>query len=86
MWIAASLKTMQTIKPGMTRWELLKVFTMEGGLSNRLHRTYVLRECPYIKVDVDFKAVGREGDLLWESPDDSIAAISRPYLEWSVMD
>ena len=85
-WITTSLKTMQTIKPGMTRQDLLKVFTTEGGISNRLHRTYVFRECPYIKVDVDFKPVGRERDLLWESPADSITAISRPYLNWSVVD
>ena len=44
---------------GMTRADLLKVFTTEGGLSTGLNRTYVYRECQYIKVDVDFEPVGR---------------------------
>ena len=45
-WIAASLRTMQTIKPGMTRSDLLKVFKTEGGISNRLQRTYVFPRLP----------------------------------------
>src|ERR1700680_1869213 len=61
MWVADVLKRMQTIKPGMTRVDLLKVFTTEGGLSTGLQRTYVSRDCPMFKVDVQFKAVGRPG-------------------------
>src|SRR6202049_1487418 len=60
-WVAESLKRMQTIKPRMTRTDLLKVFTTEGGLSTGLQRTYVSRDCPMFKVDVQFKAVGRPG-------------------------
>ncbi|MEI9974358.1 MAG: hypothetical protein WDO73_21310 [Ignavibacteriota bacterium] len=44
---------------GMTRHALLTVFAREGGLSTGLRRTFVSRDCPYFKVDVDFKAVGR---------------------------
>jgi hypothetical protein len=58
-WVAESLKRMQTIKPGMTRTDLLKVFTTEGGLSTGLQRTFVSQDCPYFKVDVEFEAVGR---------------------------
>jgi hypothetical protein len=32
-WIGDALRAMQTIKAGMTRADLLKVFTTEGGLS-----------------------------------------------------
>jgi len=91
-WIAASLKEMETIKVGMTRADLLKVFTTEGGLSTGLQRTYVYRDCPYIKVDVEFEPVGRPArDLngrvtLEEDRRDKITKISRPYLEWSIMD
>jgi hypothetical protein len=46
-WVADSLKKMQTIKPGMTRQDLLAVFTTEGGLSTREQRTYVSRDCQY---------------------------------------
>ena len=91
-WIAKSLKEMEQIKVGMTRAELLKVFRTEGGLSTGLNRKYVYRECPYIKVDVEFESVGRpprddRGRVtLVEADGDLIKKISRPYLEWSIMD
>jgi hypothetical protein len=91
-WIADSLREMQKIKAGMTRADLLKVFTAEGGLSTGLGRTYVYRGCPYIKVDVEFEPVGRpardaEGRVtLMEAADDVIKRMSKPYLEWSVVD
>src|SRR5215469_4830765 len=85
-WVAATLRTMQTIKPGMTRANVLKVFRTEGGISSRLQHTYVLRDCPYIKVDVRYRPVGQDEDLLREAPADIIVTISRPYLDWSVMD
>src|SRR5271165_229892 len=58
VWVAEVLKLMQTIKPGMTRKTLLTVFATEGGLSTGLRRTFVSRDCPYFKVDVEFQAVG----------------------------
>ena len=91
-WVAESLKLMQSVKPGMTRADLLRVFTTEGGLSTGLQRTYVYRECPYFKVDVEFEAVGRpprdvEGRVtLVESEADTIKTISKPYLQFSVLD
>ena len=83
---------MQSIKPGMTREALLKVFTTEGGLSTGLHRTYVYSECPYFKVDVQFQAIGRpdrDGDgrvTLIEDRHDIIVKISQPYLQFSTVD
>lgn len=92
VWVAEALKRMQTVKPGMTRTDLLKVFTVEGGLSTGLRRTFISRECPYFKVDVEFKAVGRpdrdaDGRVtLVEGNRDIIVKISRPYLQFSVAD
>jgi hypothetical protein len=80
-WIAGALQSMQTIKVSMTRADLLKVFTTEGGLSTSSWRTYVYRQCPYIKVDVKFEAPSRE-----ELPTDKIVEISRPYLNWTIAD
>jgi hypothetical protein len=80
------LPWIQDVKPGMTRKDLLRVFTTEGGLSNRSRRTYVLKPCPYIKVDVEFTPATNEEDRLTEMPEDKIATISRPYLEYSIMD
>jgi hypothetical protein len=81
-WIADSLKTIQTIKVGMTRADLTKVFTVEGGLSTTSQRTYVYQQCPYIKVDVTFEASSHEE----ERPSDKIIKISNPYLAWSISD
>jgi hypothetical protein len=81
-WIAEVLNATQTIKPGMTRADLMKAFTTEGGLSRTSRRTYVYRHCQYVKIDVKFAASSRDEEL----PTDEIAEISRPYLAWSVMD
>jgi hypothetical protein len=91
-WVEAVMERMATIKVGMTRADLLKVFTTEGGLSTGLSRTYVSRDCPYFKVDVEFEAVGRpdrnaDGRVtLVEDPADRIVKVSRPYLQRVVMD
>jgi hypothetical protein len=84
--VALWLREMQTIKVGMTRKQVLDVFTTEGGLSSRTWRTYVYRRCPYIKVDVEFNPVGNESDMLDERPEDVVTKISRPYLQWAIMD
>lgn len=91
-WVKNSLSKIETIKVGMTRGQLLEIFTTEGGLSTGLQRTYVYRECPYIKVDVKFTATGRperdkEGRVtLQESNKDIIQSISVPYLQWTIAD
>jgi hypothetical protein len=91
-WVGSVLRWTHYIKPGMTRNDLLKVYTTEGGISTSTRRTYVLKGCSYIKVDVEFKAVGRpqrdqEGRVpLVQDGRDIITHISRPYLEYSVVD
>ncbi len=91
-WVAEALKRIDTIKPGMTRGALLTVFTTEGGISTGLQRTYVSRDCPYFKVDVEFQAVGRPSRdgggraTLVEDARDIIVKISRPYLQFTIAD
>ncbi len=88
-WIADTLKEIQKIKIGMTRADLLKMFTTEGGLSTPFDRTYVYRDCTYIKVDIEFEPVGKrdaQGRVTEESNEDVIKKISRPYLEWGIID
>lgn len=90
-WIAERLQEIKTIQVGNTRADLLKIFTTEGGISTALKRTFIYRKCPYIKVDVEFEAVGRaernaEGrQTSVEDNGDRIKSISKPYLEWSIM-
>jgi hypothetical protein len=83
--IVKVIEAVESIKPGMTRAELLTVFTEEGGISTRAHRTYVYRQCPYVKVDVDF-AVTNPDDRVTEMSGDKILKISKPYLQYSIMD
>lgn len=81
-WVAQTIKTMQTVKVGMTRAQLERVFVTEGGLSTTAERTYVYRGCPYFKVDVQFETdpanPNRESD--------KITRISKPYLDWPTSD
>ena len=84
--ISDILTECKKITPGTTRVELLKVFTAEGGLSTATHRTFVHRRCPYIKVDVEFTLSESKQKPLEERPADTVSKISRPYLEWSIMD
>jgi hypothetical protein len=85
-WVAKVLRQIAKIEPGMKRRDLLKVFTTEGGLSTRFQHTFAYSECPYIKVNVRFKATNNEGNGVEEEPDDIIESISQPYLAWSVID
>ena len=91
-WVRDTLAKMESIRPGMTRDELMKVFRTEGGLSTGLRRTFVSRECPYFKVDVQFRAVGRpdrdsDGRVtLEEDARDIIVQVSRPYLQFTIAD
>ena len=85
-WIAKSLKEIEGIKVGMTRADLLKVFKEEGGISTRTWRRYVYHECPYIKVDVEFEPIGESENKRIQSPRDKIIKISKPFLEWTILD
>lgn len=91
-WVVEVLERMKTITPGMSRIQLLAVFTVEGGISTALQRTFVSRDCPYFKVNVTFRRAHLrdpgEGtkDILAENDDDEIVTISQPYLQFEIMD
>ncbi|NYF53541.1 hypothetical protein [Tunturiibacter gelidoferens] len=85
-WIAKVLDRLNSIHPGMTRKDLDRVLTTEGGLSTRLQRTYVFLDCQYIKVDVRFKAAAGTPNSFGESPEDVIESVSKPYLEFGHSD
>jgi hypothetical protein len=85
------LKDVSSIQMGMTRAELLHVFTTEGGLSTRDGQQYVYRRCPYIKIIVRFRRPA-DADPDWnDAPDqdwtgDIIESVSKPFLEYPVTD
>ena len=84
-WIASVIDAASSIQPGMTRKDLFRLFKEEGGLSTRRRRQYVYRECPYIKVDVEFAAVG-DLNSSTEAQEDKITKISSPYLQYAIAD
>jgi hypothetical protein len=88
-WIDQVMRSIATIKPGMTRKDLVRVFKQEGGLSTRTRKKYVYKHCPYIKVDVEFSPASdmdANQDAATEKPEDRIVRISRPYFEYSITD
>jgi hypothetical protein len=85
------LTDVSSIQSGMTRAELLRVFTTEGGLSTRDEQRYVYRRCPYIKVMVTFRRPADADDDWGGAPEeeragDIIQSISKPFLEYSITD
>ena len=85
-WIGKVLRDIEQIRPGMRRKDLVTIFTTEGGLSTRTLRTYVYKDCPYIKVTVQFKSPDGESFELDENPDDVIESLSQPFLGLSTID
>jgi hypothetical protein len=88
-WVARVLEHMKTIKPGMTRGDMAKVFTLGGGMSMRLQCRYTSRECSYFHVDVTLREARRSrinAPAESENPGDVILTISQPYLTYEVME
>ena len=80
-WIVKVLNQTQTIQPGIRGGSLIFFLPLKGGLSPRHQRTYVLRECQYTKVDIQFRSVPGPADLLEGSPEDVIGSVSKSYFE-----
>ena len=87
-WLAQVLGKMGTIKPGMTRWDVLHVFRAEegaprlfrteGGPATGLRETFVSQDCPYFKIDVEFKPWS------FDLPNqDVIVTVSKPYVQFA---
>ena len=84
--ISDILTECKKIVPGTTRAELLKVFTTEGGLFTAKQRTFVHRRCPFIKIHVDFALSDPKQSVVDERSSDTVSKLSKPYLEWSIID
>ena len=79
-WVAQSLTQMQTVRVGMTRAQLLRVFEPANGTSSREDGRFTYRVCPNFVVHVLFRPVGKEARNEWGSPADKITAISQPVV------
>ena len=70
MSIDGTLTAIESIEVGMSRFDLDKLFRPEAGLHPATEgAVYIYKECPYIKVNVQFTKDGK------------ISGISRPFLE-----
>ncbi|HEV2221749.1 MAG TPA: hypothetical protein VGR84_01975 [Candidatus Acidoferrales bacterium] len=76
-------------KVGMTRREVEKYFSPDGGLqffsTTGSTTRYVYLKCEFIKVNVSFKSAVH-GSRNSRSPDDIVESVSKPYLEYPVAD
>ena len=86
-WLTHVLERMETIKPGMTRWDLLQVFRTDGtrqtfrmeGTPSVLRETFVSQDCPYFKIVVEFQpSIGPPNR-------DVIVKVSKPYVQFSAV-
>jgi hypothetical protein len=80
-WLQERYREAASVKVGMTRAELKKVFSEDGGLQPIPANRYVLKSSNLIKVDVQFES---PADTNYRNaPDDHvhIKSISKPYLE-----
>jgi len=80
-WLEERYKEATSIKPGMTRADLLKLFMEDGGLQEIPARRYVLKSCNLIQIQIKF--AGPSGLAYKPVPDDRlrIVEVSKPYLE-----
>lgn len=82
-WLEARIREAKTIKPGMTRAELLKICDVEAGLQPMLATRYVLKTCPLIKVDVDFDAKASDKK---KDTQITVTKVSRVYTDFAIAD
>jgi hypothetical protein len=85
-WLKQVSEKMETIKPGMTRWDLQEVlraegtprptFRIGGGPPQVLRESFVSQDCPYLRIDVELS--GRDDPI-----QDVIVKVSKPYLQFA---
>lgn len=80
-WLEERYKEATSIKAGMTRADLLKLFEEDGGLQSIPASRYVLKCCQLIQIEVKFDS--GYGVNYKPTPDENlkIVEVSRPYLQ-----
>jgi hypothetical protein len=74
------------LKEGSIRSEVERDFELDGGIQSRGLSRYMLKKCHLIKIDVTFSKDKNSGTWIVGSPDDKVTSVSKPYLEYPVMD
>jgi hypothetical protein len=76
LWILSSLKSIQAVNVGMDSIDFFKLFMAENPFEK--HGRFLLRECPSLKVNVEFGASGSEHRAA------RITSVSQPFLDWEI--
>jgi hypothetical protein len=88
-WLLDRLKDAKSIKPGMSRTQLLELFEEEGGWETEPPQRYILKRCALMHLDVQFHPVdewqakkhpAKADDLL------QITTVSKVYLDYLARD
>lgn len=82
------LKNFESITNGMTRADVERKLTRDGGLQSVSPVRFIDRGCPQFKIKVEFgfKHDPRDQSRAIESEDDRVIHVSTPYLEKPFMD
>jgi hypothetical protein len=74
------------LKEGSIRSEVERDFVLDGGIQSRGASRYMFKKCRFIKIDVTFSKDENSGTWIDGSPNDKVISVSKPYLEYPVMD
>jgi len=85
-WLRERFQEAVSIKAGMNRADLLKLFAVEGGLNSIPPGRYVLRSCSLIHLDVTFDTPGGVNYQPVPDQDLKIKEVSHPYLQRPYLD
>ena len=80
------LEVAGNLKEGSIRSEVERDFTLDGGIQFRGTSRYMFKKCHFIKIEVTFSKDERAGTWIDGSPEDRVVTVSKPYLEYPVMD
>ena len=86
-WLAERYAEAVSVRPGMSRRDLRRLFRPDGGLQTIPSSRYVLKSCAMIKIDVKFalpEGAAREDFREEDERGDEalrITEVSKPYLE-----
>lgn len=85
-WLEERYKEATSIKTGMSRADLMKLFDEDGGFQGIPASRYVLKSCRLIQIEVKFDA--KYGVAYKPTPNEDlkIVEVSKPYLERMALD
>ena len=84
-WLEERYKEAISIKPGMSRADLIKLFDEDGGIQMITATRYVLKSCRLIQIEVKFNAYGADFRSI-PAKDLKIMEVSRPFLQPMALD